>query len=243
MQVLFPVLGGSPESRAAAIEESKERQWQWHSDDATSHWFYVEDEQSGEVVGGAQWHVHEKNPFEGPQKKLEAYWWPEGECKRFMDEMLEQVYGPRQVKMTRPHTCKFEWGVSSRVSDSLFSIYLLHRFANRGNTEQVCNLMFVHPAHRRRGAGRLLMGWGVEKAQEKGFEVFVESTDLGRPLYESFGLAVTSVFQLGIYEANMSDEWRKLEREILPMHFYFMWKPAGGVYEKGKTVVPWEKVN
>ena len=110
MQVLFPVLGGSPESRTAAIEESKERQWQWHSDDATSHWFYVEDEQSGEVVGGAQWHVHEKNPFEGPQTKLEAYWWPEGECKRFMDEMLEQVYGPRQVKMTRPHTCKFEWG-------------------------------------------------------------------------------------------------------------------------------------
>ena len=110
MQVLFPDLGGSPSSRAAAIEESKERQWQWHSGDATSHWLYVEDDESGEIVGGAQWHVHETNPFEGPQPKLEAYWWPEGECKRFMNEMLEQVYGPRRVKMTRPHTRKSEWG-------------------------------------------------------------------------------------------------------------------------------------
>ena len=101
--------------------------------------------------------------------------------------------------------------------------------------------MFVHPAHRRRGAGRLLMGWGVEMAQEKGFEVFVEGTDLGRPLYEAFGLTVMSVAHLDAYERNMSDEWRKLEREILPMHFYFMWKPAEGVYQMGKTVVPWEK--
>lgn len=208
MQVLFPVLGGSPESRAAAIQESKERQWQWHSADPTSHWLYVEDDETGEVIGGAQWHIHEKNPFEGPQPKLEAYWWPEGECRRFSNEMLKQAYGPRRVKMTRPHT--------------------------------LCNLMFVHPLHRRRGAGGLLMGWGVDKAQEKGFEVFVEGTDVGRPLYERFGLTVMYIDHLDAYDPNASDEWRKMEREILPMHWYFMWKPAKGVYQKGKTVVPWE---
>lgn len=119
MQVLFPVLGGSPESRTAAIEESKERQWQWHRGDPTSHWLYVEDDQTGEVFGGAQWHVHEKNPFDGPQPKLEAYWWPEGECKRFVNEMLGQVYGPRRVKMTRPHTCKSPTVASSADSPAL----------------------------------------------------------------------------------------------------------------------------
>ena len=105
MQVLFPVFGASPADRAAAIQESKERQWQWHSADPTSHWLYVSDDETREVVGGAQWHVHEKNPFENPQPRVEAYWWPEGESKRFVNEMLEQVYGPRRVKMTRPHTC------------------------------------------------------------------------------------------------------------------------------------------
>jgi len=74
MQILFPVFGGAAKDREAAIQESKERQWQWHSGDATSHWFYVEDDdREGEILGGAQWHVHEKNPFEGEQKGIEAY--------------------------------------------------------------------------------------------------------------------------------------------------------------------------
>lgn len=63
---------------------------------------------------------------------------------------------------------------------------------------------------------------------------------LGRPLYERFGLTVMYVDHLDAYEPNASDEWKKMEREILPMHWYFMWKPAEGVYQKGKTVVPWE---
>ncbi len=85
-----------------------------------------------------------------------------------------------------------------------------------------------------------IVGWRVNQAREKGLEVFVEGTELGRPLYERFGLAVMYVDHLDAYEREMSDEWRKLEREILPMHWYFMWKPAEGVYEKGKTVVPWQ---
>ncbi len=106
MQVLFPVFGATTEARAAAIQESKERQWQWHTGDPTSHWLYVEDSETSQVIGGAQWHVHETNPWAERRPKLEAYWWPEGECKKFVEEMLEQVYGPRMVKMRRPHTCE-----------------------------------------------------------------------------------------------------------------------------------------
>ena len=74
------------------------------------------------------------------------------------------------------------------------------------------------------------MRWGLDKAQEKGFEVFIEGTDVGRPLYESFGMTVMYVNHLDAYEPNQSDEWRKMERKILPMHFYFMWKPVRSVY-------------
>lgn len=107
MQILFPVFGADAAARSAAIQESKERQWQWHSADPTSHWLYVEDEVSGAILGGAQWHVYETNPWAKPQSPLDAYWWPQGECRRFVNEMLEQVYGPRRKKMARPHTRKF----------------------------------------------------------------------------------------------------------------------------------------
>ena len=84
------------------------------------------------------------------------------------------------------------------------------------------------------------MQWGIAKSVEIGCEVFVEATDEGRPLYESCGMTVMYTDHLDGYRRDASDEWRKLEREHLPMHWYFMWKPAGGVYEKGKTPVPWE---
>ncbi len=40
---------------------------------------------------------------------------------------------------------------------------------------------------------------------------------MGRLLYEHFGLAVMYANYLDAYEREMSDEWRKLEREVLPM--------------------------
>ena len=103
--------------------------------------------------------------------------------------------------------------------------------------------MFVHPQHRRRGVGALLTGWGVDEAERRGFETFVEATDAGKPLYERFGLRVMYVDHLDGYHPDPSDEWRKMEREILPMHWYFMWKPASGIYEKGKTSIPWGTAN
>ena len=80
----------------------------------------------------------------------------------------------------------------------------------------------------------------MNQARERNLETFIEGTDIGRPLYESFGLRVMYVDHLDSYRRNPSDEWRKLEHEILPQHWYFMWKPKDGVYEEGKTVVPWE---
>jgi len=161
--------------------------------------------------------------------------WPEGEGKRFASEMLEQVYGPRRVKMTRPHMCKLEFIPSylSLLSNPFTLIDTIIKIP-------VLNLMFTHPSHRRRGVGKLLMSWGMSQAETRNLEVFIEATDVGVPLYESCGLSVMYVDHLDAYEQNPSDEWRRYSHELLPLHWYFMWKPKGGVYEKGKTVVPWE---
>lgn len=88
----------------------------------------VEDTDTGEVVGGAQWNFYEKNPFGGlgwggeedqdaravraqnggkpKRESMVADWWPEGDGRVFAEDVLEQVYGPRRGKMCRPHACE-----------------------------------------------------------------------------------------------------------------------------------------
>ena len=85
-----------------------------------------------------------------------------------------------------------------------------------------------------------MMQWGMDKAKEKKIETFVEATDIGKLLCERFGLREIYVAHLDGSHPDPSEEWTKMARELLFMHCYFMWKPAEGVYEKGKKVVPWE---
>lgn len=103
IQLFFPVLGFTPAHRAAAVAESKERFWEQHQADPSSHWFYILDLKTGHVVGCAQWVISETNPFAGGTPTLTAPWWPEGECREFCEYILNQVYRPRASWMTRPH--------------------------------------------------------------------------------------------------------------------------------------------
>ncbi|KAK3167228.1 hypothetical protein OEA41_010354 [Lepraria neglecta] len=80
------------------------------------------------------------------------------------------------------------------------------------------NIMFVHPNHRRRGAGALMMEWGMDKAKEKKMETFVEATDMGKSLYERFGLREMYVAHLDGSYPDPSEEWTKMQGELLPMH-------------------------
>ena len=102
-------------------------------------------------------------------------------------------------------------------------------------------LCFVHPEHRRRGAASLLVGWGTKKADELGIEAFVEATDDGKPCYEALGFIYMNTFYLESARRNPSRKWMELERDLrTPIHSYLMWRPKGGKYEEGRTLVPWE---
>ncbi|KAF1946909.1 hypothetical protein EJ02DRAFT_335068 [Clathrospora elynae] len=108
MQLFFPVLGFTTAHREAAIAESKERFRKQHQADPSSHWFYAFDTVTSKTVGCAQWVISETNPFAAGAPKLTAPWWPEGECRRFCESILNQVYQPRASWMTRPH-CALNW--------------------------------------------------------------------------------------------------------------------------------------
>jgi GNAT superfamily N-acetyltransferase len=103
-------------------------------------------------------------------------------------------------------------------------------------------LLFVHPEHRRRGAASMLIDWGTRKADELGIEAFVEATDDGKPCYESHGFVYMNAFYLDSTRRNPSKKWMELGSLLkTPIHCYLMWRPKGGNFEEGKTVVPWDQ--
>lgn len=100
--------------------------------------------------------------------------------------------------------------------------------------------MGVHPSHRHRGVGSLLMTWGIKVAQESNLESFIEASESGRMLYEKFGYRMLMKITVSAAKHNPSDEWRKLSHELCPSEFYAMWKPAGGQFEEDESNAMWD---
>ena len=106
--IFFPVFGYTAEDRVAGIADSKERLWKEHSSDpSSSHWIFVEDTTTSQVVAGALWEWHENNPFKDGIAKVDMYWWPKGEAKDFCEEMIRQAMTPRSLWMHRPHASRY----------------------------------------------------------------------------------------------------------------------------------------
>ena len=107
----------------------------------------------------------------------------------------------------------------------------------------VLHYCFVQPSHRGRGAGDLLVSWGLRKADELGIDSYVESTPMGKPLYEKHGFSVMNHFELKATPppAEKVEEREELEKVArgLYMIYPFLWRPRYGRFEEGKTLVPW----
>ena len=82
--------------------------------------------------------------------------------------------------------------------------------------------MLHHPDYRRFGAGDLVVQWGTNRAHEMGVEAFVESTELAKPLYAKHGFVLIDNRELKPIDPSPSEEWKRLERELLPLSYYFM---------------------
>ena len=88
----------------------------------------------------------------------------------------------------------------------------------------------------------MLVEWGTKKADEMHLEAFVEATNDGRPLYARHGFHFMNLLLL---DAKMVDEpseqWKSLAKELqLPMVVHVMWRPIGGKFIDGETVIPWK---
>lgn len=52
------------------------------------------------------------------------------------------------------------------------------------------NSLATHPDHQGRGAGNLLLDWGVKKADNEGLVTYLDATQIAKPIYEKRGFEV-----------------------------------------------------
>ena len=65
-------------------EECQARYMQWHNTDLTSHWIYVTDTETGQIIGATQWNVFKENPYLEPKPPMAAYWIEEGDILSYL---------------------------------------------------------------------------------------------------------------------------------------------------------------
>lgn len=206
--LLRPDRGSSPKGREG-FKELRDRQIAWHKHDPTSTWLKVVDTDIGDkVVGGACWNTFLENPYSQP-----------------MEHPLEATWWPE--------------GEPREFANKLLDDWLQHRSRKMNRPHMLVALCFVHPEHRRRGVASMLLRWGTEKADELGLEAFVESTDDGKACYEQHGFIYMNTFYMDSAKRDPSKKWVEMGNYLkTPVHCYLMWRPRGGKFEEGKTVVP-----
>lgn len=92
----------------------------------------------------------------------------------------------------------------------------VHRSSHplRGEAHWLLATLGTHPAFEGKGAGRMLIRWGLEKADEKAERCFVDSSLTAEGLYRKFGFEVeVGVLELGTQGEEGNQRWVGLMRE------------------------------
>ncbi|KAL2048371.1 hypothetical protein N7G274_000282 [Stereocaulon virgatum] len=73
-----------------------------------------------------------------------------------------------------------------------------------------------------------------------GLEAYVEASHLGRTVYESHGYVVMHIAERNFENVSSEKDWVRLVKDLQTKPVAVTWRPAGGRYVKGETVVSWE---
>ncbi|OCK80868.1 acyl-CoA N-acyltransferase [Lepidopterella palustris CBS 459.81] len=81
------------------------------------------------------------------------------------------------------------------------------------------HVLATHPDHHRRGAGAMLLKWGLDQADKAGLPSYLEASDMGRPLYERLGYRPVkeTFFDLSKYGAEGMERNTAMLRDPRPV--------------------------
>lgn len=91
-----------------------------------------------------------------------------------------------------------------------------------------------------------MVNWGLQRGEELGLkEAWLDATDIGQPVYARCGfrdVVRVTIDPQPLKELSPAEkeEWKALEKELLPISGTVMWRPLDGEFVEGVTVKPWE---
>jgi GNAT superfamily N-acetyltransferase len=153
MDAIFPA-HGTPEGRRAGSE----RMLQIFQGDPYGNFTKVIDKDTGKIAGAAKWNLY-KNGEVPPQPAIGGDYWDSEDDKEFAQALFHNFFAMRQkvIQETNGNLVGMSTAGSTSPSVSLTNLAL--------------EMMMVDPAYQRMGVGRLLVRWGLAKADELGVEV------------------------------------------------------------------------
>ncbi|KAH7118935.1 acyl-CoA N-acyltransferase [Dendryphion nanum] len=134
------------------------------------------DTDTGTMIAGARWR------YVAPKDMQENYRsGSEPEQTRPRDRTWEEV--DSDCTIPPPYTES-----DPRCFNALFQLFNFHKRDIMGTRPYFClDTLVTHPDHHRRGAGGLLIKWGIEEADRRNVECYLEASPMGVPLYERYG--------------------------------------------------------
>lgn len=205
--LVYPSPDPVPES---VFEKTVRRQKDAWKDNVT--WVKVTDDKTGTVVAGAKWIFWHKS---GGWAEEDGKRWPESLGVDAVKEMGRGEEGGWPDGTTN---------VGKGVDDLQYVSWVMEEIMGRRRERNqgpaaLLDICYVHPEWQGKGAGKLLVKWGTEKADEMGVRTFVEASYLGRPLYEKFGFVVGEHVLLD--GGNVNRKWK----EYGQIGYYWMERP------------------
>ncbi|KAI0886765.1 uncharacterized protein GGS22DRAFT_117296 [Annulohypoxylon maeteangense] len=114
-------------------------------------------------------------------------------------------------------------GTMKQIGDQLMLAWESKRPTFASKPHLLIEFCFVHSAHRRQGAAKMMLEWGTKKADELGLEAIVESTESARPVYEKSGFYVIDDLYLDAQVENPSEEFQEARQQLgCPIHGFVM---------------------
>ncbi|KAI1453655.1 hypothetical protein F4805DRAFT_442650 [Annulohypoxylon moriforme] len=186
------------------------------------YWVKIEDidcdnQDTHRIIGGGAWtHVrqesdqHAKHPMDVGEG---THWLPgpgfEPSSERY--ELSRQLY--RQM-----------WGWRPRMM---------------GRAHMYGQALWILPEYRNSGAAAQVLDNFVGLIDKLGLEGYLEGSSMSTSLYLKYGFVAIKYPILIFHNDNPSPDWIRLVHDIQSHPISIMWRPKGGNYVEGKTILPW----